>query len=248
MAPITVMQRHELKYKISAEQVEFLKQNLKDYVTEDKFGFSKIMSLYYDTPDYRLIRTSIEKPLFKEKIRLRSYGLATQTSPVFLEIKRKIEGVVYKRRVQTTVKQSNDFFAYKGEISEDTQIARELKYFRDYYKTLAPACLIMYDRLAYKGTDGIRITIDYDIKYRITDLSLDKSVEGNKLLDDGSSILEIKAQGAYPLWLVKILEEGKIYKTGFTKYGTVYKNHIINIHGKVKEDGNIQHDIHVGVN
>ena len=97
--PIVVMKRYEMKYLMSPEQTEFFKKSVEDYMKIDKFGLTSIASLYYDTPDYRLIRTSLEKPPFKEKIRLRSYGIATDSSPVFLELKRKAYGIVYKRRV-----------------------------------------------------------------------------------------------------------------------------------------------------
>jgi len=96
--PIIVMKRYEMKYILSPEQTAYIKQKLEGHMQLDKYGLTSIASLYYDTPDYRLIRTSIEKPPFKEKIRLRSYGLATEQSPVFLELKRKTQ----KNRVQAT--------------------------------------------------------------------------------------------------------------------------------------------------
>ena len=114
---ITVMQRYELKYLLSAAQTDYLRERLKGRMEVDEFGLTSIASLYYDTPDYRLIRASIEKPKFKEKIRLRSYGIATDESPVFLELKRKYDGVVYKRRVQSTIPMVEKFFAGEGEIS-----------------------------------------------------------------------------------------------------------------------------------
>ena len=97
--PIVVMKRYEMKYILSPEQTDYFKKSVEGHMKIDKFGLTSIASLYYDTPDYRLIRTSVEKPPFKEKIRLRSYGIATESSPVFLELKRKAYGIVYKRRV-----------------------------------------------------------------------------------------------------------------------------------------------------
>ncbi|MBP5092268.1 MAG: polyphosphate polymerase domain-containing protein, partial [Bacilli bacterium] len=190
----------------------------------DKYGITSIASLYYDTPDYRLIRTSIEKPPFKEKIRLRSYGLATDTSPVFLELKRKFDGVVYKRRVESTIPVVEAFFERDGDIAADGQIAREIAYFRNFYGTLVPACLIVYDRAAYYEPDGdLRLTIDGSPRYRIDDLDLKTSMEGTPLLQEGYSILEIKVQLAMPLWLTAILDKGKIYRTSFSKVGEAYR-------------------------
>lgn len=222
--PIVVMKRYELKYILSPEQTAYLKERLQGHMVLDKYGKTSIASLYYDTPDYRLIRTSIEKPPFKEKIRLRSYGLATEDSPVFLELKRKTEGIVYKRRVSSTIPAVNAFFQGEGEICADGQIAREITYFRDYYRALVPACLIIYDRMAYYQPDGdLRLTIDHDPRYRVTDLDLTTSMAGESLLREGYTILEVKVQEAVPLWLCHILTEGRIYKGSFSKYGEAYK-------------------------
>ncbi len=226
---IVVMKRYELKYILKKEQIEYLVDKLKGHMEVDKYGMTSIASLYYDTPSSRLIRTSIEKPLFKEKIRLRSYGLAKPGKPVYLELKRKAYGIVYKRRVSTTIEDVNKFFNREANIFADGQIAKEITYFRDYYETLIPSCLIIYDRVAYYEPDGdLRLTIDYNPRYRLDNLNLNTSMEGISLLDKDSAILEIKVQNAFPLWLSKILDEGKIYKSSFSKYGEAYKQSIIN--------------------
>ena len=225
--PVVVMKRYEMKYILSASQTAFLRERLKGHMEVDQFGLTSIASLYYDTPDYRLIRKSIEKPAFKEKIRLRSYGLATESSPVFLELKCKAYGVVYKRRVQSQIPLVKRFFEGGGDICAGGQINKELVYFRDYYETLVPSCLIIYDRTAYFEQDGdLRLTIDDAPRYRSTDLTLTKSMEGHLLLPEGSSILEIKVQQAMPLWLTDILSEGKMYKGSFSKYGAAYQRQL----------------------
>ena len=194
----------------------------------DEYGKTSIASLYYDTPDARLVRASLEKPLFKEKIRLRSYGPADENSPVFLELKRKAFGIVYKRRIQSTIPEVNRFFDGRGGSFPESQITREIQTFRDYYGTLVPACMIIYDRTAYFETDGdLRLTIDENPRYRMTDLRLDKSMEGISLLPEGWSVLEIKVQEAMPLWLSDILSGGQIYKTSFSKYGEAYKRQLL---------------------
>lgn len=222
--PIVVMKRYELKYVLTKEQTEYLREKLVGYLEVDKYGKTSIASLYYDTPDYLLIRRSLEKPKFKEKIRLRSYGIATEKSTVFLELKRKYDGIVYKRRVSSTLPAVEAFFRREGQICADGQIAREISYFRDYYKTLVPTCLIVYDRVAYYQPNGdIRLTIDYNPRYRFSDLNLTTSMEGISILPEGSTILEIKVQEAMPLWLTHILDEGKIRKSSLSKYGEAYK-------------------------
>jgi SPX domain protein involved in polyphosphate accumulation len=223
------MKRYELKYLLSGEQTEYLRERLKGHMEVDKYGKTSIASLYYDTPTFQLIRTSVEKPLFKEKIRLRSYGIATDESPVFLELKRKAYGIVYKRRVETTVPLVHKFFAGEGDICSPGQINREITTFRDYYKTLVPSCLIIYDRVAYFEPDGdLRLTIDENPRYRTNDLTLTKSMDGISLLDKGWTILEVKVQEAMPLWLAGILSGGNIRKSSFSKYGEAYRQQLLN--------------------
>ena len=231
--PVVVMKRYELKYILSPEQQAFFREGLRGHMEPDKFGLTSIGSLYYDTPSYRLINASIEKPKFKEKIRLRSYGPATDTSPVFLELKRKANGIVYKRRVQSTVPQVDRFFAGESDICAKGQINREITYFRDLYKELAPSCMIVYDRTAFYEPEGdLRLTIDGNPRYRTENLDLRKGLDGISLLPEGYSILEIKVQQAMPLWLSAILDKGKIYKTSFSKYGEAYKLQMERIAGK----------------
>ena len=222
------MKRYELKYLLSGAQTDLLRERLQGHMEVDEYGKTSIASLYYDTPTYQLVRTSVEKPLFKEKIRLRSYGLATEESPVFLELKRKAYDIVYKRRVQTTIPLVHKFFSGEGDICAPGQINREITTFRDYYKTLVPACLIIYDRTAYFEPGGdLRLTIDEDPRYRVKDLTLTRSMEGISLLPEGWTILEVKVQEAMPLWLCEILSEGAIYKGSFSKYGEAYRQQLI---------------------
>lgn len=225
--PINVMQRYELKYILTNEQIDYLVYALKGYMEIDKYGKTSIQSLYYDTKDYRLIRLSLEKPEFKEKLRLRSYGLASKDSQVFLELKRKAYDIVYKRRETMKIDEVCKFMNYDYCI-DDNQIGKELTYFRNYYKELVPACLIIYDRVAYYQKDGdLRLTIDYNPRYRFDNLNLTTSTKGTSLLKNGGAILEVKVQGAIPLWLTKILNEGKIYKGTFSKYGEAYKRKVL---------------------
>ncbi len=221
---INVMMRYELKYLMDRGQTAFLVRQLKGHMEPDRYGKTTIASLYYDTPDRRLIRTSMDRPDFKEKMRLRSYGPATEQSPVFLELKRKASGIVYKRRVQSTIPEVRAFFGGENELFADRQISRELNWFRDSYEPLEPACLILYDRVAYFEPDGdLRLTIDFNPRYRMADLRLTGDMEGNPLLANGDAILEVKVQAAMPLWLSAILDEGQICQSSFSKYGEAYR-------------------------
>lgn len=230
---ISVMKRYEIKYILNKEQILFLTENLKSYMEVDKYGKTSIASLYYDTSDYRLIRESVEKNNYKEKIRIRSYGLNKEGMPLYLELKRKVSGIVYKRRIETNEKEINDFFQNKSNIFAKNQIGKEITYFRDFYNSLIPACLIIYDRVAYFEKNGdLRLTIDHNPRYRVNDLNLSTSLDGISLLPEGYAILEVKVQDSIPLWLCNILSKGKIYKNSFSKYGEAYKREILNIDRK----------------
>ncbi len=230
MQTIAVMKRYELKYVLNKEQIDYLVNALNGHMEIDEYGKTSIASLYYDTPNYRLIRESIEKPEFKEKVRLRSYGLNKPGKPVFLELKRKAYGIVYKRRITTSVDEVNEFFTNTNNNFDDGQIEKEITYFRDYYERLVPSCLIIYDRVEYYEPDGdLRLTIDYNPRYRVDDLRLDSSMEGISFFDDECAILEIKVQDSIPLWLTNILDKGNIYISSFSKYGEAYKKEVLGL-------------------
>jgi hypothetical protein len=241
---ISVMKRYELKYLLTKEQVAFFKEKVLKHMKIDKYGLTTISSIYYDTPNCTLINRSIEKPKYKEKIRLRSYGLAKEDSPVFLEIKRKNENIVYKRRIVTKEAKANDFFNSDEEFGKD-QISRELEAFKEQYGSLEPKYLIIYDRIAYyQDNSDLRITLDMNPRYRVDDLNLHTSLEGIPLVNEGEAILEIKVQHSVPLWLVKILTEGKIYQTSFSKVGTAHKRELTN---KIKLENKVNQQIELQV-
>jgi len=219
---IAVMKRYELKFYLNKEQLAYFNEKIVEHMKLDKYGLTSIASLYYDTPDYRLINRSIEKPKYKEKLRLRSYGLAKEDSKTFLEIKRKSEGIVYKRRISLLEKEADELIR-TNEAERKDQIGRELEAFLENYKKVEPKYLIIYDRMAYYQDDSdLRVTVDINPRYRTTDLNLHTSLQGTPLTDDGGAILEIKVQHSIPLWLTKILTEGKIYQTSFSKVGTAH--------------------------
>ena len=224
MNAVTMMQRYEMKFILTKDQLVAFQDALKGHMEVDQYGKTSIASIYYDTPDYLLIRKSLEKPVYKEKIRLRSYGLANNNKKVYLELKRKALGVVYKRRIALKEDIAEGFLNHQEVSLKDDQVTREIAYFRDYLKVLEPKIMIIYDRTSYAEVNGsIRLTIDENPRYRNDDLNLHTSMDGNLLLPPGSAILEIKVQQELPLWLVSILSKHKIYKTSFSKVGEAYK-------------------------
>lgn len=216
--------RYEMKYSITKVQKDMLLELFTEYMEPDQHGVSSIYNLYYDTPDFLLIRRSIEKPVYKEKLRFRSYGNATKESPVFLEIKKKYQSVVYKRRVVCDYHHAKHYFEH-NEDDGCSQIEREIDYFKQMYKGIEPRVFISYDREAYFGKDDpeFRVTFDDNIRYRQDDLALNHGGDGESILQPGMALMEIKVAGSIPLWLTHFLTEQHIYKTSFSKYGCAYK-------------------------
>lgn len=216
--------RYETKYLITSWQKEALCAAMMPYMELDRYGRSTIMNIYYDTPEHLLIRRSLEKPVYKEKLRLRSYGIASADSTVYIELKKKYKGIVYKRRISAGEREAMDYLSRKATLHRDHQILREIDYFLDFFEELAPAMVISYDREAYYGLiqPDLRITFDDTILWREEDLSLRVGPYGSSLLKKGYVLMEIKVAGALPLWLVHKLSEMGIYRTSFSKYGNAY--------------------------
>lgn len=231
---IEVFNRKEIKYLITDEDKAALFSIIEKYMNSDAYNKDgktySICNLYLDTESDELIRKSLEKPFFKEKIRLRSYGKVSLTDNVFLESKKKFDGVVNKRRTTFVLQDAYEYFE-NGNIIENPQmnkqVMKEINYIMNMYN-LKPRVFISYDRLAFfeKNNSDFRLTLDTNIQTRRDNLRLDYDIYGNQLLQPGQWIMEAKAFKAFPLWFVHFLSERKIFQTSFSKYGTEYRNYI----------------------
>lgn len=218
---INVFKRIEEKYLITEEEKQKLLEEINSYIEKDMYYETTVCSIYYDNDNNDLIINSLQKPIYKDKIRLRSYGIPTLEDDVFLEIKNKYKGIVGKRRVKMTL---NDFYNYlDGKKSFDNQIMKEIDYLFKYY-VLKPNIFIAYDRTSYFGKKekDIRITFDNNLRSRRDNLRLEYGDKGDKYLDSNLYIMEIKTLGGMPLWLVNSLSKLKIYPRSYSKYGTKY--------------------------
>lgn len=222
-----VFRRVEKKYIMTREQYLAIKEMLSEKMIEDSHGKSTICNLYFDTNEYELIRHSITKPIYKDKVRLRSYNLPTLDSKVYLEIKRKYEGVVSKRRIEMTL---NDYYNFEevNDLYENKQILNELNYYFQFYK-LKTAMFLSYFRRAFYAKDNMefRVTFDSNIIARNYDLKIENGIYGDYILDKDKYIMEIKILDAIPLWFVKILDQFNISPCGFSKYGEAYTKLIL---------------------
>ena len=220
--------RYEKKYLLSREQYEKLFRALEGHIEPDVYFRSTVCSLYYDTDDYALIRHSIEAPVYKEKLRLRSYGVPRGDEPVFIELKKKYKGMVYKRRVAMSAKDAAAYLAGKAPPPEKSQMTREIDWFL-HENAVRPKAYIACDRTAWVAKDDpeLRITFDEDLRWRESDLDLTLGSAGEPLTAPGNVLMEIKIPGTAPLWLAHLLSELALFPTGFSKYGTCYRDHIL---------------------
>lgn len=233
---IEVFSRYEKKFLLDEKTYRFITDRIGDYMVVDKYNqdkeFYNIANIYYDTPNDALIRASIEKPVYKEKLRLRSYGVPALSDKVFLEIKKKYKGLVNKRRTKLILSEAYDLTLNGIKPQEakhiNKQVLSEIEYFLSMYD-LQPKVYLTYDRRAYFATDDrdFRVTFDTNIRSRREDVRLEAGNHGDLLIGNDFWLMEVKSSEAVPLWFTKILSEAEIYPTSFSKYGTEYKKNLI---------------------
>lgn len=234
MVSIEVFNRREQKYMLDDDTYSKITQYIDKYMDADSYsrdgGFYSICNIYYDTEDDYLIRKSVSKPVYKEKLRLRAYGVPNGDSRSFVEIKKKYKGIVNKRR---TAMRLEDAYSYmKNDKKPDgdginRQVLKEIDYMKSFYH-LKPKVYISYDRRAYfdKMDDSFRITFDTNIRTRRKNLRLEDGMYGEPILKPGMWLMEVKISGAVPRWFTEILSELKIYPVSFSKYGEEYQKYI----------------------
>lgn len=220
-----IFERFEYKYLIDKEVKDELLNKYRDYLVDDPYGQSTIRNIYYDTKDYKLARLSLEKPMYKEKLRSRCYKNVSADEEVFLELKKKYKGIVYKRRISVPVAIIEGYYKDLCDLPDNDQISNEMRYFKKYYGQLEPKVYLNYDRTAYFGKEdsNLRITFDENIQWRDEKLSLKELPGGRDILPKGKVLMEVKSLNSLPLWIVRSLSEHKVYQTSFSKYGLVYQ-------------------------
>lgn len=225
-----VFQRIEKKYILDEEKYNALMEKLDGKLDHNEFPNSTILNIYLDNSNYDLAIKSIQKPVFKEKVRLRSYNVPNKDSTLYLEVKRKYKGVIGKRRIGITQSQYEEYLK-TGNIKDvdNRQIFDEIDYTIKRYN-IYPKMLVAYDRVAFylRENHNIRLTIDFNLRSRTEDLDLYLGDAGKRFFENNMCILEIKSCEAIPIWFANILNSLKIYPTSFSKYGEIYKKTILN--------------------
>ena len=221
-------ERYEKKYFLSPCRMDALLASIGSRITADDYGKYTICNLYYDTEDWQIIQASMDNPFYKEKLRVRSYGIPAEDGTVFVELKKKCAGVVYKRRITTEISMTEPFLMGLQPPARYGQIGQEIAWFQKRYQT-EPKVFIAYDRVAFSGTEDpeLRITFDTNIRWRDTDLDLRSGDFGKPILPTDQVLMEIKIPAVCPLWLSHLLSELSIFPTSFSKYGTCYRENIL---------------------
>ena len=263
-----VFKRKEIKYLLSSEEQNALLPILEAHMEPDAFAHSSISNLYYDTPDFRMVRRSLEKPMYKEKLRLRSYGTPENTSTVFPEIKKKAMGIVYKRRISLPYQEAVSFLSGQQIASTDTcdgttqqiastdmcdgttrQILHELDWMLASYENLSPRVFLSYERDSYKGISdpSLRLTLDQDILFRTDRLDLREGAFGEAILLPDQTLMEVKISNAAPLWLAQALSEIGIFPVSFSKYGRAYERICRDPRWRKEMNGHTESDAHTKI-
>ncbi|MFI3255027.1 MAG: polyphosphate polymerase domain-containing protein [Eubacteriales bacterium] len=224
----STFQRFEYKYRMTQEQYGKLCDVMKETMVLDEFGRNTINNIYFDTPDFLLIRRSLEKPVYKEKLRVRWYGCREEKTPIYIELKKKYKGVVYKRRIKRNWKETKGYFREHQALPHEDQgqITKELDYFMEFYHNLRPALFLGYEREAYYGAEDpdFRMTFDFNIRCNDGDIYHQKDNNGIRVIGKEEVLLEVKTGQGLPHWLLDFFAVEEVYRNSFSKYGTAYNN------------------------
>ncbi len=229
---IEVFNRYENKYLMDSKAFYALYNRLLTYMELDEYNkndqFYSISNLYYDTEHDSLIRNSLAKPKYREKLRVRAYGVPAKDAKVYLELKKKVFGLVNKRRTALRLEEA---YAFAGEHIKpelqpymNRQVVQEIDYFLGRYD-LQPKVYLAYERIAMFDKSGrdLRITFDTNIRSRRYDLRLEDGDHGEPLMERGKWLMEVKAEKTIPVWLSHMLSEHQMFRTSFSKYGNEYR-------------------------
>lgn len=223
-----VFERHEKKYLLTKKQYKAVRVLLDQHMNEDSFGLHTISSVYYDTDSYEIIRESLAKPKYKEKLRLRSYGTPGPADEVYLELKKKVNGTVYKRRMGLSLREAERYMRAGIRPRQAGQILEEIDWVCARHR-LHPAAVISVERLALYGVEdpAFRVTFDFNMRGRDSDLSLSQGSGGSLLTGPDMCLMEVKTTSSLPLWLTQFLSDHEIFPVSFSKYGIFYKENIL---------------------
>ncbi|MCL1787878.1 MAG: polyphosphate polymerase domain-containing protein [Defluviitaleaceae bacterium] len=222
----SIFRRQEVKFVITDAQRGQIYDFVAGRIPPDVFGKYLVQSLYFDTDHWDVICTSIDKPLFKEKLRLRCYGVPNLHSTMYLELKKKYRGIVHKRRIAFPMAELEHKSVRDIAAADTTQVGRELNFYLQ-SMPVHEKVHISYHRAAFEDDSGLRITFDTDVRFRTNLLDYQHPDGGRPILPPGLTVIEVKTLGGIPMWLARAFSNLSIYPTSFSKYGVGYKKYIV---------------------
>ena len=238
--PISTFERYERKFIVTKDQFERLLPAVSEYMDPDPYCLDgksyRLVNIYFDDDQDSIIRQSVRKPVYKEKLRLRSYDVPeSEDTVVYLELKCKYHGIVTKRRAGFPYKDIKNYLETGVHPATESYIYEQVLCEIDSFLKRSPCCpkmLLSYDRHAFflKNDKETRLTFDENIITRRSDLDLLHGVYGERLIPEDRMIMEIKIPDAVPLWLSKILSEEQIFMSSFSKYGREFERYYRETH------------------
>lgn len=223
--------RFELKYLITLKQAELFKKALRAYLFADEHGNGNgryaLASLYYDSPDLRCYWEKVDGLRFRRKLRIRRYETdapLTADTPVFVEIKQRLDKVTQKRRVilpyGDALRLCNERQLPDEVAPEDETVMNEIYAYLWQYN-LRPVSIVRYERQAFIGTDydlGLRVTFDTSLNYQVHQLLLEEEPSSLPMLPADRVVMEIKVNERIPYWLTEMIAAHNLKMIRVSKY------------------------------
>ncbi len=230
-------QRREKKIIMDSSLLPDILQTVSEFMNPDSYNLNgipyDICNIYFDNGNRDVTRHSVSKPFFKEKLRLRCYGIPTEDSKVFFELKKKTAKIGTKRRAVLSL---NDYYRFlsEGYVDPSSQyinkrVLAEIANFIDTYSA-EPSVYLSYKRIAFFGKEdpNLRLTFDTEIRTRNYDLRPELGIYGELLLPKDKTIAEIKFSGAAPMWFAALMSKHGLEFSPYSKIGKEYELKILN--------------------
>lgn len=239
-----VFSRYECKYLVPVRQLDSIRRWLAPFIKPDKMADPDngnaytLASIYLDSPDLRLYRMTVDGLKNRFKLRIRSYSDASE-APLYFEIKRRVDQVILKSRVEVAREVWLDVLDGRVRPSSvmEGKDLRHMESFMDLHAKLhaRPILHNRYVREAYQSheLDPVRITFDTQLCYiptPDTNLRLDdprwRPVPVNQMCEyplwrhmpEHAVIMEVKFTNAFPAWVAAMTQAFQLQKLSVPKY------------------------------
>ena len=236
------LDRHEAKYIIHPSLVPRIREYIRPFCEPDPNGKGEppeyvITTLQLDSPNLALHHAKENEARNRFKLRARTYGKPGD-SPVFAEVKQKNNGIIYKSRAAIPFDKWNESLVYDKHLDLRFKTPRQETSFLTFLRLVReigarPVTLIRYTRESYFGRIDhyARVTFDRNLLCQPTEswdswgrggrwINIDSTLAQNKSLSYSGVVLELKTLSDAPLWMVDLVMEFGLERTGNCKYST----------------------------